>query len=146
MSTAAQNIDTTKKRLFQIPDSELDFKFSRSSGPGGQNVNKTSSKASLRWNPFLSEVLSSEQISRLKKSYPNLITSEGFILISSDRYRDQPRNIEDTKEKLDQIIESIWFAPKQRKKTKPSRGSIQARITEKKNRGATKKSRQRIDY
>src|ERR1700757_1846820 len=103
---------------FQIPEWELDWSYARSSGPGGQNVNKVNSKAILRWNLFATVALTPEQKSRAAIRLSGQLTGEGEIVISSDRYRDQIRNREDCIEKLHAVIRAAIVVPKKRKKTK----------------------------
>lgn len=104
-----------------IPRSEIEFTFVRSSGPGGQNVNKINSKAVLRWNLFKNKTLTLEQIEILQKKLK--LTVEGDLLITSDRHRDQIRNREDCLIKFDELIKQSLHQPKKRKKTKKSYSS-----------------------
>jgi ribosome-associated protein len=129
-----------------IPDHELTFEFSRSSGPGGQNVNKVNSRATLRWPIYASPTLSHDVRQRFLARYQNLINSEGEVVIHSDKYRDQPRNIQDAKDKLHALLESVRLPPKKRIATKPSRAAKMRRVTEKKGRGEQKRLRGKVDY
>jgi ribosome-associated protein len=121
-----------------IPFSELELTYARSSGPGGQNVNKVNSKAILRWDltssPSVPLILKGRLLSRLRPQ----LTSEGEIVISSDRFRDQPKNREDCFEKLQKLLISVAVEPKKRKKTKPSYSS-QRKVKEEKARNSRKK-------
>ena len=108
-----------------IPLSEFEFSYVRSSGPGGQNVNKVNSKAVLRWNLFQNETLPLEVKIRLQSQQGSKITKEGDLLISSDIYRDQIRNREECLKKLRDIIATAAVKPKARKKTKQSYSSTQ---------------------
>lgn len=107
----------------QIPFSEFEFSYARSSGPGGQNVNKVNSKVLLKWNiltsPSLSEICRGRLMSRLYSR----MNSDGNITVVSDRMRDQVRNKEDCIEKLLKLLETAAFVEKVRKKTKPTSGS-----------------------
>lgn len=105
-----------------IPYSEFELSYVRSSGPGGQNVNKVNSKAVLRWN-LHSSALPIEIRSRLLGRLNNQLTVDGEIVITSDRYRDQIRNREDCYEKFQKLIVSAVAVSKVRKKTKPSYSS-----------------------
>ena len=105
-----------------IPYSEFDLSYVRSSGPGGQNVNKVNSKAVLRWNLHKS-ALPVEIRSRVFRRLNSQLTLEGEIVLSSDRFRDQTRNREDCYEKLQKLLVSAVAIPKVRKKTKPSHSS-----------------------
>jgi ribosome-associated protein len=125
----------------QFPQEELVFTYARSSGAGGQNVNKVNSKAVLRWSPRASRVLSFEMLERFLKKFGGRLTAEGDLIIMSDRFRDQGRNAADCLEKLREMIESVRFAPKKRKPTKPTFGSKQRRLREKKAHGEKKQNR-----
>ena len=107
----------------KIPLRELEFSYARSSGPGGQNVNKVNSKAILRWNVLHSQNITEELRTRLLTRLAQKLTTDGEIVITSDRFRDQIRNREDCIEKLRQCLVKAVVIPKQRKKTKPSRSS-----------------------
>ena len=99
----------------QIPLAELEFTYVRSSGPGGQNVNKVSSKAVLRYALMRSPSLPDDVRGRFIVRYRARLTGEGELLITSQRYRDAPRNREDCLEKLKQLLLSVAAAPKARK-------------------------------
>src|SRR4051812_21030894 len=90
---------------FQVPDWELDWSYVRSSGPGGQNVNKVNSKAVLRWNAWRTTFVGYEKKEKLIARLANKLTSDGDIVIASDRFRDQPRNRDDCLEKLHELLE-----------------------------------------
>ena len=120
----------------QIPLDEFEWSFVRSSGPGGQNVNKVSSKAQLRWNP--SERLSAEVLARLVAAHPSAVTKEGEIITTSQRTRDALKNREDCLEKLRTMILTALKVPKRRLPTRPTKGSVKRRLDEK-SRNAQKK-------
>ena len=124
-----------------IPEEELVWSFSRSSGPGGQNVNKVSSKATLHWNVAATTVLPDEVRERFLTTFRTRFTTRGEIVLSSQEYRDQPKNIEACREKLKEMLLSVWKAPKKRRPTKRTKGSQMRRLTEKKVRGDIKKGR-----
>ena len=128
----------------KIPASELSLAFARSSGPGGQNVNKVNSKASLTWKFVQSTSLPPAIRQRFLTKFGSKLTNDGEIIVVSQRYRDQPKNIEDCREKLRDMIRSALVGPKTRRATKPTRGSQERRITEKKRRSETK-ARRRMD-
>ncbi len=123
----------------EIPRSELTFSYARSSGPGGQNVNKVNSKVILRWSLTLSSCLSEVAREHLGRRLSHQLTLENEIVISSDRFRDQGRNREDCIEKFYQKIQEALKVQKPRKKTKPTRSS-QRRKREFKNKLSEKKT------
>jgi ribosome-associated protein len=116
----------------RIPLSEFEFSFARSSGPGGQNVNKVNSKAVLRWPALASPSLPADVRQRLLAQFRSRLTTEGELLIVSQRYRDQPRNIDDCLEKLRELLTSVLVAPKKRRPTRPGRAAKQRRLDSKK--------------
>ena len=130
-------------RRIQIPDEEFAFTYTRSSGPGGQNVNKVNSKAILHWDATRSPSLPDDVRERLLLSVANRINGEGFLVISSERYRDQPRNAADCLEKLRAMLEAVATPPKRRRATKPSRAARERRLEKKSTLSAKKQSRQK---
>jgi len=122
---------------------EITFSFSRSSGPGGQNVNKVNSKATLRWDVKSSSLLSPGVRFRLLQKVATKLTSEGELIVTSELSRDQKINKEECIDKLLQLIKSVWVPPKKRRKTKPSKSSVRERLSVKKKHGDKKKNRAR---
>lgn len=106
-----------------IPDAELEFTFVRSSGPGGQAVNKVSSKAQLRWNAAGSGALPPEVKARFLERFAGRLTQDGDLLLTSDRFRDRLQNRQDCLDKLRELVLSVARPPKARKKTRPGRGA-----------------------
>ena len=127
----------------QIPDEEFTWTFARSGGPGGQNVNKVASKATLRWNVGACMLVPEEVKIRLALQQKRFFTQDGSMIIVSQRYRDQDRNREDCLEKLRAMILQALVVPKTRKKTRPSRGSKRARLQDKKHKAEIKKFRRK---
>jgi ribosome-associated protein len=125
----------------QIPLTEFEFSFARSSGPGGQNVNKVNSKAWLRWPVLASPSLPPAVRERFLAKYRNRVTAEGDLMLASQRYRDQGRNIDDCLEKLRAMLAEAATPPVRRKKTKPSRGSIERRLEGKREKSRKKQGR-----
>ena len=124
-----------------IPDEEFLWSFVRSSGPGGQNVNKVASKAVLRWDVANSPSVPEPVKARLRTLQRRRITAEGELVLSSQRYRDQERNRQDCLEKLREMVLQAATVPKPRRPTKPTRGSREARLRQKRRRSATKSVR-----
>jgi ribosome-associated protein len=125
----------------QIPEEEFDWTYARSGGPGGQNVNKVSSKAVLRWDLARSPSLPYDVKVRLRAQQANRITNEGVLVLMSQQYRDQERNRQDCLDKLRALILQAAAAPKKRRPTRPTRGSKERRIQAKKRRGTVKAGR-----
>ncbi len=127
----------------RIPEHEFSFTFVRSGGPGGQNVNKVASKAVLRWGVDASPSLPAEVKARLRARQHRRITTNGELVLTSERYRDQERNRLDCLEKLSAFVREAAVAPRPRKKTRPSRGSHERRLADKRRRSAAKSVRRR---
>lgn len=130
----------------RIPDSEFTFAFSRSGGPGGQNVNKVASKALMAWDVTRSPSIPEDVRERFRLQYRRRITKDGLLLIASQRYRDQARNSQDCLNKLAELLLSVAVAPTKRKPTAPSRGAKQRRLQDKHQRSDKKQSRRRPAY
>jgi ribosome-associated protein len=126
-----------------IPADALEWQFARSAGPGGQHVNRTSSKALLRFTVRNSSWLPSEVRTRLEEQQRSRLTAEGDLLISSQRFRDQHRNVADCLAKLSSIIERAAVRPVVRRRTKVPRAAVARRLTEKRHRADTKRGRSR---
>jgi ribosome-associated protein len=125
----------------EIPRDEFQFTYVRSSGPGGQNVNKVNSKAVLRWAILTSPSLPEDVRRRFLSQFRSRVTDAGDVVISSQEFRDQSRNVAECLEKLRSMIASVAVAPRPRRRTKPSRGSIERRLNAKKRRSQTKSGR-----
>lgn len=129
-----------------IPASELSWTAARSSGPGGQNVNKVASKVDLRFDAEASGALTPAVKARLRAIARNRFDKEGRIVVTSQATRDQSRNVEDAREKLAALIRRALVPPKPRKKTRPSRGAKERRLGEKRQRAEKKQARKAVDY
>lgn len=125
-----------------VPDRAQRLKAVRSGGPGGQNVNKVSSKAELRIDMTQIEGLDEGALARLRHLVRNQVDADGLWILTSDRFRDLPKNIEDTRAKAISVITEALQVPKTRHKTRPSKGSKERRIESKKRTGAVKAGRQ----
>lgn len=133
--------------VIHIPDLSTEFQFitSRSSGPGGQNVNKVNSKVELRFDILNSVLLTDEQKEVLSEKLATKITSEGLLCIVSQRDRSQLSNKEDAVAKFYQLIFRALKPVKPRKNTKPTRSSVEKRLTGKRIKAEIKQNRQKID-
>ena len=127
-----------------IPLSEFAFSYSRSSWPGGQNVNKVNSKVTLRWDIAGTNIIAEGVRRRFLEKHASRITKNGVFIVSSDRFRDQQRNIAACLEILRALLLVSLKPPKKRKPTAPSKGSKEKRLTKKKARSATKLKRGRV--
>ncbi|MBS0571090.1 MAG: aminoacyl-tRNA hydrolase [Proteobacteria bacterium] len=128
----------------RIPESELAESFVRSSGPGGQNVNKVASAVELRFDMARSPSLPEPLRARLLARRDRRLTADGVLVIQANRFRDQARNREDARERLAEILRAALHVPKKRVATKPSRASRERRITAKKKRAQHKRGRGRV--
>jgi ribosome-associated protein len=124
-----------------IPDEEFEWKFIRSSGPGGQNVNKVASAVQLRFLLPLNTSLPTTAKNRLRRMAGQKLIDDGSILISARNERSQDQNRRDALERLAELVRAALIEPKIRKKTRPTLGSRERRIESKKRRGATKQGR-----
>ena len=124
-----------------IPDEEFEWKFIRSSGPGGQNVNKVASAVQLRFLLPRNVSLPASARNRLRRLAGQRLIDDGSILISARSERSQEQNRRDALERLAELIRAALIEPKIRKKTRPTRASKERRIESKKRRGTTKQGR-----
>ncbi|GAB3985617.1 alternative ribosome rescue aminoacyl-tRNA hydrolase ArfB [Spirosoma daeguense] len=125
---------------------ELRYQFARSGGAGGQNVNKVSTKAELRFDVRNSALLTDEERATLEEKLANKLTSEGELLLTHQTERTQLANKEKVTLKFYKLIEKAFAKPKPRKATKPSKTSIEERIAGKKRKGDVKATRKKVDF
>ena len=130
----------------QIPLREFEFTFARSSGPGGQNVNKVNTKATLTWDIGKTQSISESIKSRFRAKFSRRINKEGRVIVHSQRFRDQGRNVADCLTKMQELVKSVTKPPKVRKKTKRSRASIQRRLDHKKANSQRKQGRRQVRH
>ena len=129
------------RRRLVIPAADLDWQFVRSSGPGGQHVNRTSSKAVLRFFVRRTACLPDDVRQRILQREAARITGDGCIVIVSQRHREQGRNVADCLDKLVTLVGRALEPPRTRRRTKPPRSAAAERLAGKKRRGETKRLR-----
>ena len=131
--------------LIQIDEQEIEFVFIRSTGPGGQNVNKVSSAVQLRFNSRESPNLPQEVKLRLVRLAGRRMTSEGVLIIEAKQYRSQEQNRQAAKERLIRLIRLATVPPKPRHKTKPTRAARLRRLEAKRKRSEIKRMRRNTE-
>lgn len=125
----------------QIPQSELNITFARSSGAGGQNVNKVSSKVIIHWPVGKSAVFTDEEKARIRVKLANRINNEDELVVMSEEERSQLQNRESAIARLQMLVRQALLIPKKRRPTRPTRGSKLRRIESKKQRSQIKSTR-----
>jgi ribosome-associated protein len=127
-----------------IREQEIEERFIRSSGPGGQNINKVSTAVQLRFAAMTSEALPARVRQRLKKVAGRRMTADGVLVIEARRYRTQERNRQDARERLVELIRHATLKRKSRVPTRPSLASQKRRLEAKTRRGKNKRLRAKI--
>jgi ribosome-associated protein len=138
--------DLIVSRRVVIPAADLSWTAVRSSGPGGQNVNKVASKVDLRFDLANTAALGEAEKQRLRGLAASRLDKDGRLVVTSQATRDQSRNLEDAREKLAALVKSALTPPKKRRPTKPSRAAKARRVDDKKKRSETKQARKTPDY
>ena len=124
-----------------IDESELEERFIRSSGPGGQNVNKVSTAVQLRFDAWRSAALDARMRERLRALAGTRLTADGVLVIDARRHRTQARNREDARERLIELLREAAKTPRRRRATAPTRASQERRVETKKRHARTKNRR-----
>jgi ribosome-associated protein len=131
--------------MFVVPDDELEFRATRSGGPGGQHVNTSSTRVEVRWNVRESPSLSQDQRARLLRRLATRLDARGTLRVVVGARRSQKQNRETAVERLNALVREALKVRKPRKKTKPSRAAVERRLREKKERSERKAGRRRVD-
>jgi len=127
----------------EIADDELEFAASRSSGPGGQHVNKASTRITLRFDLEATEALTPEQKQLVRERLPTRISKQGILSVSAQRERSQSANRQLAVERFAELLREALDVPADRRPTRVPRGAKRRRIEEKKRRGQIKRQRGR---
>jgi len=124
---------------------ELQVQTSRSSGPGGQNVNKVESRVELRFHVPTSNLLSEVEKQTIQEKLASQLTTDGYLLVTAQESRSQLRNKEIALSKLHELLQKALYRPKPRRPTRPSKGAVRKRLEEKKH-NSEKKANRRPDF
>jgi ribosome-associated protein len=125
----------------QVPENEIDIDFVRSSGPGGQNVNKTSSKAQLRWSPGRSRTFTEEQRAAIRAHAGNRLNAADEIVLAEQSERSQLQNRETVVQRLQELVAEALRPKKERKATKVGRSQKEKRLEDKRRESRKKQDR-----
>jgi ribosome-associated protein len=142
---ASENLLAVNESV-SIPRGELDVRVSRSSGAGGQHVNKTSSRVEIFWNIPASRALTEEQRTRLLDKLSSRLATDGSIRVVASDLRSQSRNRDLAEERLAELVRRALLVPRKRKVTKPSRAAKEARLDSKKKHSNKKRERRNRSF
>jgi len=142
--SADLDVSLGRAKSVVIPGAELEELASRSSGPGGQHVNKVSSRVTLRWDALASEALSEEQRSRLRRQLASRLTLRGLLIVHAERHRSRSRNRELARERLAELVARALAVQRKRVKTRPSRAATRRVRAAKQQHSAKKRDRRRV--
>jgi ribosome-associated protein len=131
---------------FHVPDAEFALQFSRSGGPGGQNVNKVNSRVQLRWNVAGTTALPDDVKQRFLNQFRTRINAEGELMLDCDETRDQHKNRAIVFERLTTMLAAVAKPPKKRIPTKPSRAARNKRLKDREKRAQKKEWRRKVDW
>ena len=130
--------------MIKLKPKEYDFTFAKSSGSGGQNVNKLNTQAILTWDMKNSTAVKEEVKERFRANYKRFVTEEDKVVVQSERHRSQKRNKDDCVQKLHAMLNSVRLPPKKRKPTRPSRSSIRKNAQKNKRHSEKKRLRKKV--
>jgi ribosome-associated protein len=136
--------DLPVRRGLAIPAAELCESASRAGGPGGQHVNKVSTRVTLRWNALESAVLTPTQLGRLRRRLRGRLTRKGELVVHARRHRSRARNRELARERLAQLVREALASRKPRVPSRPSRTAREATLAAKRHRSRVKRSRRPV--
>jgi ribosome-associated protein len=146
MAAARDNKDLVIDERVTIPGSDLSWSASRSSGPGGQNVNKVATKVTLRFDLRGTDALSRSQKSRLRRLAGRRLDAEGGVLVTAQAERSQRQNLARARDGLRRLIVKALPTPKRRVATKPTRAAKRRRLEDKRQRSQRKRSRAKVSH
>lgn len=125
----------------RIPEADIEYRVSRSSGPGGQGVNTTDSQVELRFDLDGNETLSGREKARIRRALGNRITKDGVLILAASDHRSQHRNRDEVLSRFRRLVADALVPPKPRRRTRPTRASKERRLQAKKQRGELKRQR-----